>query len=255
MAAFNNHDAIIEIAHLAGAAIMEIYQRDFDVETKADSSPLTEADLAAHNIIVTGLAKVSDLPVLSEESASIDWQTRQQWQEYWLVDPLDGTKEFIKKNGEFTVNIALIRDQKPVFGVVYAPALDTTYVGDAQTGATKISATDKQNITVKAHQSGDVWQVVGSRSHQSPEIQQYLAKLDGETELVAMGSSLKLCLVAEGKAHIYPRLGPTSEWDTAAAQAVVEAAGGSVTQYPDNTPLLYNTKETLLNPYFVVSSN
>ncbi len=254
-------EKISEIAVKAGDAIMVIYAKDFAIYEKSDESPLTEADLAAHNIIMEGLKAVSDLPVLSEESANIDWQTRQQWDDYWLVDPLDGTKEFIKKNGEFTVNIALISQGKPVLGVVYAPALKTTYAGVAGAGAWKIVDGVKTAIQPKAHDGEECWKVVGSRSHQSPEIQALLESLGGEAELVAMGSSLKLCLVAEGKAHLYPRLGPTSEWDTGAAQAVVEAAGGKVTVIDDSAnalkadaaPLLYNQKESVLNPYFLVS--
>jgi 3'(2'), 5'-bisphosphate nucleotidase len=254
-------DQIVDICHQAGDKIMEIYQKDFAIYEKSDESPLTEADLAAHNCIVAGLEAVSDLPILSEESADISWQERQSWDRYWLVDPLDGTKEFIKKNGEFTVNIALIDNGEPVLGVVYAPVLEQTYVGEKGVGAFKITAGDKQAITPKAHAQGDTWKIVGSRSHQSPEIQNLLDALPGETELVAMGSSLKLCLVAEGAAHLYPRLGPTSEWDTGAAQAVVEAAGGKVTIIEDatnalkeNAPALrYNQKDSVLNPFFLVS--
>jgi 3'(2'), 5'-bisphosphate nucleotidase len=256
-------EKIINIAHQAGDAIMEIYQRDFDIVDKSDKSPLTEADLAAHNIIVSGLEEISDLPVLSEESAKIGWETRQQWGRYWLVDPLDGTKEFIKKNGEFTVNIALIENGKATLGVVYAPVLLTTYVGVNQENklAYKLIDNEKSSISPATHQAGETWKIVGSRSHQSPAIEAMIASFDDEAELVPMGSSLKLCLVAEGKAHLYPRLGPTSEWDTAAAQAVVEAAGGQVTIYEENQalfsddakPLLYNQKDSLLNPYFLVS--
>jgi 3'(2'), 5'-bisphosphate nucleotidase len=252
---------IIHISHLAGDKIMDIYQKDFTIYTKSDESPLTEADLAAHNCIVEGLNKVSDLPILSEESADISWQERNSWDTYWLVDPLDGTKEFIKKNGEFTVNIALIKDGVPIFGVVYAPVLEQTYVGVLGQGAYKITAGVKASISPKAFTQGETWKIVGSRSHQSPEIQALLDSLQGETELVAMGSSLKLCLVAEGAAHLYPRLGPTCEWDTGAAQAVVEAAGGKVTIIEDSSdplkadalPLRYNQKESILNPYFLVS--
>ena len=255
---------IIDISHLAGDKIMDIYQKDFAVYEKSDESPLTEADLAAHNCIVEGLSNASDLPVLSEESADIAWQERSSWDTYWLVDPLDGTKEFIKKNGEFTVNIALIKDGVPVFGVVYAPVLKQTYVGVLGQGAYKITAGIKTDIYPKAWMKGETWKIVGSRSHQSPEIQALLDSLEGETELVAMGSSLKLCLVAEGAAHLYPRLGPTCEWDTGAAQAVVEAAGGKVTIIEDATnalhaldadaaPLRYNQKDSVLNPYFLVS--
>ncbi|GAC13523.1 3'(2'),5'-bisphosphate nucleotidase CysQ [Aliiglaciecola lipolytica] len=251
---------VAEISHKAGAAILEIYKKDFAIYEKSDESPLTEADLAAHHIIVDGLKEISELPILSEESASINWKTRQTWKDYWLVDPLDGTKEFVKKNGEFTVNIALISNGKPVLGVVYAPVLNATYVGVDGLGAYKIDGGEINDISVKPHQDGETWQVVGSRSHQSPEIKSLLESLPGETELVAMGSSLKLCLVAEGKAHLYPRLGPTSEWDTGAAHAVVEAAGGKVTVIdadnplnPEAPPLRYNQKDSVLNPYFLVS--
>jgi 3'(2'), 5'-bisphosphate nucleotidase len=253
--------SIIDISHQAGNKIMDIYQKDFAIYEKSDKSPLTDADLAAHNCIVEGLSEVSDLPILSEESADISWQERNSWDTYWLVDPLDGTKEFIKKNGEFTVNIALIRDGVPVFGVVYAPVLEQTYVGVLGHGAYKITSGIKTDISPKVWTKGETWKIVGSRSHQSPEIQFLLDSLEGETELVAMGSSLKLCLVAEGAAHLYPRLGPTCEWDTGAAQAVVEAAGGKVTIIEDATdalkadaaPLRYNQKESVLNPYFLVS--
>lgn len=251
---------VTAIAHKAGKAIMEIYAKDFAIYEKSDESPLTEADLAAHNIIVTGLKSLSELPILSEESAAIDWSTRSSWSDYWLVDPLDGTKEFIKKNGEFTVNIALVSNGVPTLGVVYAPVLKQTYVGVLGHGAYKITDSDVSDISPAPHQTGQTWKVVGSRSHQSPEIQALLDSLPGETELVAMGSSLKLCLVAEGAAHLYPRLGPTSEWDTGAAQAVVEAAGGKVTVIDSSDPLAsdapalrYNQKDSLLNPYFLVS--
>ena len=254
-------DSITHIAHQAGAAIMDIYQRDFAIYEKSDESPLTEADLAAHNCIVEGLQAVSDLPILSEESANIPWSERQTWDKYWLVDPLDGTKEFIKKNGEFTVNIALIDNGEPVFGVVYAPVLKQTYVGIVGQGAYKLEGDSRTAITPKTKSDNEEWRVVGSRSHQSPDIQALLAKLGGEPELVAMGSSLKLCLVAEGAAHLYPRLGPTSEWDTGAADAVVRAAGGKVTIIENAAnvfdehakPLSYNQKESVLNPYFLVS--
>lgn len=253
-------DQITDIAHSAGDAIIDIYAQDFAVYQKADTSPLTEADLAAHNIILRGLQQCSNLPILSEESADIDWQQRQSWPAYWLVDPLDGTKEFIKKNGEFTVNIALIEAGVPTLGVVYAPVLKQTYIGVTKQGAYKLEDGGQHSIQPRFRAEGENWRVVGSRSHQSPKIKQFLASLDDESELLVMGSSLKLCLVAEGKAHLYPRLGPTSEWDTAAAQAVVEAAGGKVSIIetpalsPKNAPLLrYNQKDSLLNPYFLVS--
>jgi 3'(2'), 5'-bisphosphate nucleotidase len=254
-------DSVVKISEEAGAKIMEIYAKDFDIYEKNDASPLTEADLAAHLHILESLNRVSDLPVLSEESANISWETRKSWSRYWLVDPLDGTKEFIKKNGEFTVNIALIEYGEPTLGVVHAPVLDTTFVGWVGNGAFKTEKGSRKTITTKAHQTGDVWQVVGSRSHQSPEINKVLDALGGENKLIAMGSSLKLCCVADGTAHVYPRVGPTSEWDTAAAHAVVLAAGGKVTVLdadnpldPDAHPLRYNQKDSVLNPYFMVAS-
>jgi len=251
--------SILGIAKDAGAEIMAIYEKDFAIYEKQDTSPLTEADLAAHNVIVNALESVSDLPILSEESADIAWDERKSWQSYWLVDPLDGTKEFIKKNGEFTVNIALIEDGKPTLGVVYAPALNKSYVGVVGEGAWTEVDGEFTPISARKHDGSEVWKIVGSRSHQSPEIQNLLAQLSGDTELVAMGSSLKLCLVAEGEAHLYPRLGPTSEWDTGAAHAVALAAGANVTVLDPANPLdnnadalTYNQKESVLNPFFLV---
>lgn len=258
------HELASEVRHVAehaGRDIMTIYRRDFAVYEKTDESPVTEADLLAHRLIVKRLAELSDWPILSEESSSIDWQERQTWQTYWLVDPLDGTKEFIKKNDEFTVNIALIHQGKPLFGVVHAPALGTTYEGWVGQYAEKMTSTERSQLATKPRRPGETWRVVGSRSHQSEAIQALLGQLDGDTELVAVGSSLKLCMVAEGSAHWYPRLGPTSEWDTAAAHAVVLAAGGKVTVLDEQDPfaadakaLVYNQKDSLLNPYFLVSS-
>ncbi|MBR9867906.1 MAG: 3'(2'),5'-bisphosphate nucleotidase CysQ [Oceanospirillales bacterium] len=252
---FNNQD-IIDLAKRAGAAIMAIYQQDFAVYEKQDESPLTEADLASHHCIVNGLKQLTpQIPVLSEESGADEHLDRMSWQRYWLIDPLDGTKEFIKKNDEFTVNIALIDQGKAVFGVVYAPALDVTYWGDAD-GAFKESGGKVESIRVsEIPAEGAVWRVVGSRSHQTDEFKAFVKGLP-DTEVVSMGSSLKLCLVAEGVADLYPRLGLTSEWDTAAAHAVVTAAGGQVLQYPELTPLLYNTRpDTLLNPFFIVCAD
>ncbi|MEM0911942.1 MAG: inositol monophosphatase family protein, partial [Pseudomonadota bacterium] len=189
---------VVNITQEAGKRIMEIYQQDFDISEKSDSSPLTEADLAAHNHIVDSLSKVSDLPILSEESAGVEWEERKAWVRYWLVDPLDGTKEFIKKNGEFTVNIALIEYGEPIFGVVDAPALEKTYVGVAGKGASILQDNGETPIQAKAAAPNETVKVVGSRSHQSPEIQKILSAIDAEHELIAMGSSLKLCCVADG---------------------------------------------------------
>lgn len=245
------------IARKAGEAIMKIYDApDFEeriaVQAKGDDSPLTQADLAAHEIIKAELTKLSDsalaaLPQLSEESADVPWSERQQWQSYWLIDPLDGTKEFIKRNGEFTVNIALIHKGQPLAGVVYAPATDTMYSAATGLGAYK----NDETISAREDSDAPTLKVVGSRSHASPDMQSYLDALDKPYEMVPMGSSLKLCLVAESKAHLYPRLGPTSEWDTAAAHAVALAAGAEVLTL-EGEALMYNQKESLLNPYFIV---
>ncbi|MEJ2427093.1 MAG: 3'(2'),5'-bisphosphate nucleotidase CysQ [Candidatus Thiodiazotropha sp.] len=244
-------DALLHLIRQAGEAILTIYNTEFEVETKQDNSPLTAADLAAHRLIVSTLEQLTpEIPVLSEESSKIPFETRTTWNRYWLIDPLDGTREFVKRNGEFTVNIALIEDHRPVFGAVYAPVLDTLYYGIDGEGAYKKTGTeDTQPIRITESCQQPI-RVVGSRSHAGDSLLQFLGRL-GEHEMVSMGSSLKLCLVAEGQADIYPRLGPTSEWDTAAAQAVVEAAGGRVTTL-DLKPLEYNTKDSLLNPYFLV---
>ncbi len=245
----------IDIAHKAGEAIMAIYKTDYKLYEKSDSSPLTEADLAAHHIIIDGLSAISDLPCLSEESGEadgIEWTQRKNWRKYWLIDPLDGTKEFINKNDEFTVNIALIENGKAVLGVVYCPPLNRLYF--AAQGIGSFRQDDDQApvaLNVAAVPTvGETWNVVGSRRHGAEALETFATKL-GKVETVSMGSSLKLCLVAEGAAHLYPRLALTSEWDTGAAQAVVELAGGHVLT-PDLQPLLYGQKDELLNPYFIV---
>ncbi|MDX6847979.1 3'(2'),5'-bisphosphate nucleotidase CysQ [Gilvimarinus sp. SDUM040013] len=248
------YEQVIAIASAAGDEIMGVYQRDFGIEHKADNSPLTEADLAAHAIIENGLRSLSvKLPVLSEESADIDWGTRKDWSEYWLVDPLDGTKEFIKKNGEFTVNIAHIIDGVPVWGVVVAPALGVTYHG-----GTAIGKSFKRDIDDKVIEVADLpventgWCIVGSRSHQSDEFLEFVRQFDNPA-ITSMGSSLKICLVATGEAHLYPRLGLTSEWDTAAAHAVLNGAGGKLVVMDSGKPLAYNQEENILNPFFLAA--
>jgi 3'(2'), 5'-bisphosphate nucleotidase len=244
-------NAVVDIARQAGAEILKIYATDFDVETKADDSPLTAADRAAHQHIVAALTELTpDIPVWSEESATIDFAERSGWQQFWLVDPLDGTKEFIKRNGEFTVNIALIRGHEPVLGVVHVPVMRRDYFGFAGGGAFIINDDGKPKpITVSKVAESPV-RVVGSRSHLGNSLEAYLDWV-GPHVMVPMGSSLKLCLIAAGEADIYPRLGLTSEWDTAAAQAVVEAAGGQVIDLSGQR-LLYNTKAEVLNPFFIV---
>ncbi len=265
----------MDAALRAGAAILCIYERDFEVEFKADESPLTEADKAAHHIIVDALEDTG-LPVLSEESRAVAYDERKTWSRFWLVDPLDGTKEFIKKNGEFTVNIALIENGRPVMGVVFAPVLKTVYYGfqaedrEPKTEAGTSNAWKSTNCSGKSVDEilnssvslplssvlrPPVVRVVASRSHCNDETKAFIADLEakhGAVELVSSGSSLKLCLVAEGSADVYPRIAPTMEWDTAAAQAVVEASGATVVQYGTDDALIYN-KENLLNPFFVVS--
>lgn len=255
---FSSYIGEIEIiAREAGARILDIYNGEFEVENKTDGSPLTEADKAAHNIIVDRLARLTpDVPVLSEESRAIEYATRKDWQCYWLIDPLDGTREFVKRNGEFTVNIALIENKKPVLGVVYVPVKDILYSASAGTGAIKEDSSGKRlPINVRMYKRGAP-SVVASRSHAGEMLQAFLDKVtakEGKPEIVSMGSSLKLCLVAEGVADVYPRLGPTSEWDTAAAQCVVEAAGGQVLSL-QGEPLVYN-KENILNPMFLAVCN
>lgn len=239
----------LELAGEAGAAIMAVYARDFAVEAKADASPLTEADMAAHRLIVAGLnALDAGIPVLSEESAAIDWEVRQRWNRYWLVDPLDGTREFVKRNGEFTVNIALIEGDAPVFGVVYAPALDELVYATRVRGAFLRLGDKDIRLGVRRPAAAPL-RVAASRSHLDQRTGAALARM-GEIERFGLGSSLKFLRIAQGQADVYPRFGPTSEWDTAAAQCVLEAAGGAVLGL-DGQPLRYNRKAGLLNPDFI----
>ncbi len=243
---------VVAIARSAGAAIMEVYLSGDTGETsKADNSPLTLADLAAHRIIVEALARLTpDTPILSEEAADIAYPVRSQWTRYWLVDPLDGTREFIKRNGEFTVNIALIEHGKPVMGVVYAPVPDLCYHGIPGVGAfVQRGNAAAQPVTVKPLAAGETIRVVASRSHSDARTEAMLEHL-GDYQCISMGSSLKLCLVAEGVAHFYPRLGPTMEWDTAAAHAVVNAADGMVCDMAGDE--LHYNKVDLHNPEFLV---
>lgn len=240
---------VIAIAIEAGRAIMQVYDGEIAVSRKEDDSPLTQADMAAHHIIINGLSRLTpQLPILSEEAAALPFEQRQAWQSYWLVDPLDGTREFIKRNGEFTVNIALIEQHQPVLGVVYAPALDLLFFAARGQGAfRRMGEGAVQPIHARAFDRAQVT-VAGSRSHAGERLLKFLDNL-GPHMLISMGSSLKICLVAEGRADVYPRLGPTSEWDTAAAQCVLEEAGGHLVG-TDNLAFRYNTKESLLNPEF-----
>lgn len=252
-------ETIVDIAKSAGKEILAIYETaDFGVEMKADDSPLTRADLAAHHVIVDALAqKFPDIPVLSEESTALDYAVRQKWQQYFLVDPLDGTKEFIARNGEFTVNIALIDHQVPTLGVVHVPVTGVTYSGDVDRQiAMKETPEGRASVASRRldRNAGGELIVVGSRRHGSEALDALVSRLRTRfdaVQLTSMGSSLKLCLVAEGKADFYPRLAPTCEWDTGAAHAVVLAAGGAVFD-EQFKPLRYNTKAELLNPNFFV---
>ena len=244
-------EQLVDISRRAGLKILEWYGGDMGITLKSDDSPLTKADLASHDLITAELSdRWPDIPILSEESTDIPWETRQNWQQYWLVDPLDGTKEFINHNGEFTVNIALIRDHQPIMGVVHVPVTDTSYFGARGPGAwCQHGNAEAETIEVRIPAAQPAI-IVGSRSHANPELASQLQRL-GPHELTSMGSSLKFCRIAEGLADFYPRLGPTCEWDTAAAQAVVEAAGGRVVKI-DGSALDYNAKAVYLNPHFFV---
>jgi 3'(2'), 5'-bisphosphate nucleotidase len=257
--------AAIKGALAGGSAIIKVYETAFEVDVKADSSPLTEADRQAH-LQITEHLKDTGIPVLSEEGRDIPFDERKNWQRFWLVDPLDGTKEFVKRNGEFTVNIALIENGNPIAGVIYVPVSRQLFVGIIGNGAfsaevessTQVSDLDDllssgTKLPVSQPKSG--YTVVGSRSHMSDETLAFvegLRETHGEVQMVSMGSSLKLCLVANGAADVYPRFAPTMEWDTAAGHAIAVAAGCKVTMQDGITPLTYN-KENLLNPWFIVS--
>ncbi len=252
----------------AGEEILEVYSsEDYEVRFKEDESPLTLADRKADNLI-NEILSATGIPYFSEEGKKTPFEERSGWERYWLVDPLDGTKEFIKRNGEFTVNIALIEKQTPVMGVVFVPVHKQLYFAEKQTGSYKIeNVSDKDNFSsldkllaraekIEANRIIKNFRIVGSRSHLSPETRDYFKKLQqeyGEAEVVIKGSSLKICMVAEGKADIYPRLGPTMEWDTAAGHAIALYAGCSVLQFDSGESLVYN-KPDLLNPWFVVRS-
>lgn len=256
-----NHEQLLDLceqskrtAVIAGKAILNVYHsNDFDISAKGDQSPLTTADKAAHEIISQELTR-TELPLLSEEGRNIAFSERCEWEYFWMVDPLDGTKEFIKRNGEFTVNIALIHNQQPILGIIYVPVQNLLYWGGQGLGAFRQDADGIIHTLKTDSQSkdGNNLKIVASRSHLNDETQKFLAKLN-TPEIVSMGSSLKFMILAEGEAHFYPRFAPTMEWDTAAAQAILEAAGGRVCIANSEHPLKYN-KEDLLNPYFLASA-
>jgi len=245
-------EKIKELSISAGEVIMRVYESpDIGIERKDDDSPLTKADLASSEVISSGLRGLyPEIPIISEEEVSAPYEKRKDWKQFWCVDPLDGTKEFIKKNGEFTVNIALMECGVPVLGVVYAPVLGEMYWSDGKSSWREVGGKKER---IKASHPKDKFVLVGSRSHQTPDLLEFMEQKRqeyGEVELISRGSSLKICMVAEGSAHAYYRGGPTMEWDTAAGHAVVRTAGANLTQI-DGVPFVYN-KENLLNPGFIV---
>lgn len=247
----------------AGKEIMKIYQKDFVVEFKEDQSPLTEADKESNRII--GQYLHGTFPIISEENKLTDYEVRKNWDTYWLIDPIDGTKEFVKKNGEFTVNIALIKGGTPILGVVYLPAKRVLYFAAEGMGSYRYSLDEKASVpelqdliglsaSLDEAQLPEQYTIVASRSHMSADTESFIERCKhqhGDVQLISQGSSIKLCLVAEGSAHVYPRLAPTMEWDTAAAHAVAKYAGCQVLNFDTNEALMYN-KENLLNPHFIV---
>ncbi|NNC82682.1 MAG: 3'(2'),5'-bisphosphate nucleotidase CysQ [Flavobacteriales bacterium] len=260
-------DIAIQAALNGGREILEVYSSEFAVEMKDDRSPLTMADKRAHEAIMEQLKK-SDLPILSEEGKEMPYDHRKEWERFWMVDPLDGTKEFIKRNGEFTVNIALIEQGIPIMGVIYVPVRKELYVGMKDEGAFKVDGVEvdqtwtwetcsSQGDKLPKAQGDRPFMVVGSRSHMSPETESFIEELKaehGEVDIVSMGSSLKICLVAEGVADVYPRYAPTMEWDTAAGHGIALGAGCEVTDHSTGRPMRYN-KENLLNNWFLVKRN
>ena len=253
---------LLEVSNLAisaGHAIMKHYLKDIKVIIKEDQSPLTNADLDSNNIICSGLSKIdSTIPIISEESF-VDWQTRKEWNKYWLIDPLDGTKEFINKNGEFTVNIALIENNKPVLGVIFVPVLSTLYFASQNFGSYKLHCSSNLNslnestkIQVNEKNKSNHLLVIGSRSHSNEDFNKWVKENIEDYELIKTGSSLKFCHIADGNADLYPRFGPTSEWDIAAGHIILTEAGGIINSI-DNEEILYNTKENILNPFFIAS--
>ena len=257
-----NNKLLLDVCNVsieAGSEILNFYHNDIEVTHKEDLSPLTKADLASNKIILESLTKLNNnIPILSEESL-VDWSIRKHWKKYWLVDPLDGTKEFIKKNGEFTVNIALIEDNNPILGVVYVPAKSLLYLAEKNKGSFKTNTKNKlenfegiQKIIVSSQTNRA--RVIGSRSHSNATFDNWVKEKFPNADIVQAGSSLKFCLIAEGEADIYPRFGPTSEWDIAAGHMIVNEAGGKIRTF-QNDSIKYNTKENILNPEFYAIGN
>ena len=259
----NSNDKLLKISNIsveAGKIILDFYNENVDITYKADESPLTQADLASNKFITDSIRKISpNIPILSEEEF-VEWDIRKKWKKYWLIDPLDGTKEFIKKNDEFTVNIALIENNRPILGVIYTPALNELFYSIKNFGSYKILTKKKLNtlkeakrISINKKKSNKI-KIVGSRSHSNPILDKWVNKNFNEFDILQKGSSLKFCLIAEGSADIYPRFGPTSEWDIAAGHIILEEAGGKLKSI-DNKEILYNEKENILNPEFFAYSN
>lgn len=247
-------DDLIILSIDAGKAILNIYESDFDYQIKEDASPLTEADKISHQIIYKKLTELTpDIPIISEEDSSIPFHIRSLWKKYWLIDPLDGTKEFINKNGEFTVNIALIEDNRPILGIIYIPITKETYWGSNQIGSFYTKENEEPIKMSISKGTQNYIRIMASRSHPSDALESLLEQI-GRYKIINRGSSLKFCLIASGYADVYPRFGPTSEWDTAAGDAIVRFSGGHICDL-ENNPLLYNTKESFINPYFIVSRN
>ena len=259
----NINEELLKISNIsveAGRVILDFYNKNLNITFKADESPLTQADLASHKLITDSIKKITpNIPILSEEEF-IEWDLRKKWKKYWLIDPLDGTKEFIKKNGEFTVNIALIEYNRPILGVIYAPASNELYFAKKNFGSYKILTSKQLNtldnakkISIKINKTNKV-KIIGSRSHSNPILQKWVSKNFNDFQILQKGSSLKFCLIAEGFADIYPRFGPTSEWDIAAGHIILEEAGGKLKSI-DNKEILYNEKEDILNPNFFAYNN
>ena len=259
----NINEELLKISNIsveAGRIILDFYNKNLNITFKADESPLTQADLASHKLITDSIKKITpNTPILSEEEF-IEWDLRKKWKKYWLIDPLDGTKEFIKKNGEFTVNIALIENNRPTLGVIYAPVSNELYFAKKNFGSFKILTSKQLNtldnakkISIKINKTNKV-KIIGSRSHSNPILQKWVSKNFNDFQILQKGSSLKFCLIAEGFADIYPRFGPTSEWDIAAGHIILEEAGGKLKSI-DNKEILYNEKEDILNPNFFAYNN
>ena len=260
---FNHEKNILELLNIAidaGKEILNIYNDEIIVNSKEDKSPITQADINSNDLIVNRLKKLeSNIPILTEESM-VEWKNRKDWIKYWLIDPLDGTKEFINRNGEFTVNISLIENNYPIFGIIYSPVKSLLYYALKNNGCYKLKtnsnlSTLKNFKKINIHKEKNITtKVIGSRSHSSKEFLNWVEKKFTNFELITIGSSLKFCILAEGKADIYPRFGPTSEWDIAAGHIILEEAGGKLKTI-DNKDILYNTKDDILNPHFIAYGN